>query len=114
MAITFESINGALKRAIGTKAGEYKIAITKTAGPSSYATGGFDATVGSLGTVIAAIVIPDSGYLADVDYANSSGNTLKIKAYYFDYDASADGAAVEVAPTTNLNSVNFTIIAFGW
>jgi len=114
MAITFESVNGALKRAIGTKAGEVKVAITRTAGPSSYVAGGFDVTVGELGTVVAAIVLPDSGYLADVDYANSSGNTLKIKAYYFDYDAAADGAAIEVADTTNLNGVNFTIIAFGW
>lgn len=114
MAITFEEIKGALQKGIGVKAGEPKVVVTRVSGPASYTAGGFDATVGELGQVVAAIVIADSGYLADVDYANSSGNTLRIRAYYFDYAAAAAGAAIEVAAGTDLSGVNFTIIAFGW
>lgn len=114
MAITWENIKGALKRAIGGIAGEPRMVVTRTAGPSSYSTGGFDYTVGELSEIIAAFVIADSGYLADIDFANSNKNTLRIRAYYFDYDASADAAAIEVAAGTDLSGVNFVVIAFGW
>lgn len=112
MAITFETMYGALKK--GFSAGDVKVAVTKTTGPASYSTGGFNVTVGGLGEIVAAIVVADGGYLAEVDYANSSGNILKVKARYFDYDAAADGNAIEVAATTDLSGVNFYVIAFGW
>lgn len=114
MAITWEDVKGALKRAIGKRAGEPKMVVTRTAGPSSYSTGGFTFTVGDLSNIVSGFVICNGPYLAEIDWANSSGNTLKIKVYYFDYDATADGAAIEVAATTNLSSVYFTVVVFGW
>jgi len=84
-----------------------KLHVGTTAGPASYATGGFAYDTG-LNSIDAVIVLADSGYMAAYDTANS-----KIKAYYFDYNATADGAAIEVAATTNLSGVTFTVIAVG-
>ena len=106
MAITFEDVKGALQRATKAKAGEFKVALTRSAGPSSYSTGGFDVTVGELSTIVAALPIASDGYTAEVDYANSSGNTLKIKV-----NASA---GTEVTGGTNLSGVYIYILAFGW
>lgn len=106
MAITWEDIKGALGKAIGRKAGEPKIVITRTAGPASYATGGFTFTVGDLGSINSGFVIGANGYTADIDWANSSGNTLKIKAY--------TGAGTEVTAGTDLSSVYFTVVVVGW
>ena len=43
---------------------------------------------------------PTSGYVFEYDYTNS-----KIKAYWCDYDAAADGAMTEVTDTTDLSGV---------
>jgi len=114
MAIEFEEVKGALRRPIGIRAGEPKMVVNRVAGPTSYAAGGFDVTVSELGEVIAGFVIAGGGYLAEIDWANSSKNKLRVKAYYFDYDAAGDGAAIEVADGTDLSGVYFTIVAFGW
>lgn len=89
-----------------------KLSVYKGTGPSSYSTGGFDVDTG-LSNIDFAIAQIDGGYLAQIDWANSSGGTLKIKVYYFDYDASADGVATEVPATTDLSSNNVTVIAVG-
>ena len=85
--------------------------IVETTGPSSYSSGGFTVSVGKLRIVKHANVELSGGYVGEV--ASISGNTLTIKAYYFDYDASADGAAVEVADGTDLSSVTVKVIAWG-
>jgi len=102
----FETIAGALKRPTEKKAGEVKCVVTRTAGPASYASGGFDATVSELSEVISAIVVAEKGYGAEIDWGNSSGNKLRIVAY-----SSAD---TEVTAGTDLSGVYFTIIALGW
>ena len=106
MAITWEDVKGALKRGIGKRAGEPRIVVTRSAGPSSYTTGGFDVTVGELGEIVSGIVTADGGYLAEIDWANSSKNTIRIKVY--------SGAATEVTGGTDLSGVYFNIVVFGW
>jgi len=106
MAITWEDVKGRLRRPFGKKAGEPKVVVKRVAGPSSYATGGFDVTVEELSEIIAGFVVAGSGYTADIDFANSDKNKLRIIAY--------SAADTEVTAETDLSGVNFTIIAFGW
>jgi len=106
MAITWEDVKGKLDRPIGKKAGAPKVVVKRVAGPSSYATGGFDVTVEEFSEIIAGFVVAGSGYTADIDFANSDKNKLRVIAY------SAAGA--EVSAGTDLSGVSFTIIAFGW
>jgi hypothetical protein len=113
MAITWEDIKGALKRAIGRGrlAGEPGMVVTRTAGPASYVTGGFDVTVGELSEIQAAVVIAGGGYTADIDLANSDKNKLRVVVYQTD---TTTGAPTQVGAGTDLSGVYFTIIAFGW
>ncbi len=89
------------------------VVMKTTAGPASYTTGGFDVVIGELGRIKNAMVQCDGGYLAHIDWSNSSGNKLRVVVEYFNYPATAAGAAEEVAAGTNLSSVNFTILAGG-
>jgi len=91
--------------------GKYKIYAGNTAGPSSYPSGGFDVQITGLSKVHAAVVIAGGGYLAEV--ASISGNTIKVKVNYFDYDAAGDGTAIEVPSGTDLSGVTFYVIAIG-
>lgn len=80
---------------------------------SSYATGGESLDFTSAGldmfrTVLGVLVETKSGYLFEYDYTNK-----KVKAYRFDYDAVADGAAIEVANTTDLSAVT-GVRVFAW
>jgi len=88
------------------------IAKATSSGPSSYSSGGFDVTVTDLRKVEEVLCVrSDSGYLCEV--ASTTNNVVKVKAYYFDYDATADGAAIE--PTgADLSGVTFTVIAIGY
>jgi len=104
MAITVETIKGTLKKP--QTHDHTKIIMKRTAGPSSYSTGGFDFTIGELGTIKNGLVHATGGYIAEIDWANSSGNTLKIKAY--------SGAGTEVSGGTDLSSVYFTVIVAGY
>ena len=85
--------------------------MTKVLGPTSYTAGGFDVRISELGHVYNAVVNASGGYIAEV--ASISGNVVKIKVYYFDYDATADGPAIEVPDGTDLSGVSFTIFAEG-
>lgn len=81
---------------------------------NSYATGGDTlnlATALGVDKILRAILTVQSGSSQYIlRYDNTNG---KVKAYYYDYDAAADGAAIEVAATTDLSSVtaDATVIA---
>jgi len=86
-----------------------KLYITQVSGPSSYSAGGF--TVDHpFSRVSHAIAIASGGYIAE---ASVSGNTVTVKVYYFDYDAAADGTAIEVPDGTDLSGVTITVIIIG-
>ena len=77
---------------------------------SSYPTGGETLDLSKLIPVTLEFLfaLPASGYFFEYDLTNK-----KLKAYYFDYDAGADGAAIEVANTTDLSAVSTTFFAVG-
>lgn len=79
---------------------------------SSYPTGGEDFDLSSYFSkgVVGVIPFPQDGYVFEYDNENE-----KIKAYYADYDASSDGALIEVADGTDLSSitgVNFVALGY--
>ena len=86
------------------------IATASSSGPTSYSAGGFDITVGDVKAIDQVIAIfNDGGYLTEP--ASVSDNTVTVKVYYFDYDATADGAATEASG--NLSTVTFTVVVIG-
>lgn len=92
-----ENAPNGLQRAIGT-----------IAGPASYAEGGFSADVETdlgLGGAPSAVVVQSSNGLPCTWVG---GATKKIKVF----GAVASNAAAELANTTNLSTVTFTIIAY--
>lgn len=82
-----------------------KISIGTSAGPSSYATGGFTYSTG-LTTVDVSVVSANGGYVA---YYNAT--TGKIVVYWT--GATTSAVLAEVTATTNLSGVTFTVIAIG-
>ena len=91
--------------------GQLKVVAESVSGPASYPSGGFSVAFDELRQVHAAIVIAGGGYLAEV--AGVSGNTVTIVVRYFDYDAAADGVAIEIPAGTDLSAVSFWVIAIG-
>jgi len=89
----------------------YKIAIGKFSGPASYSSGGFTVTFPTLRKIHHAIIFTSKGYAADI--ASISGNSITVIAMYYDYDAAADGPAIEVASGTDLSGVEFTVLVVG-
>lgn len=74
---------------------------------SSYPTGGESISLPF--TPVLVIIAPTSGYVFEWDYDNN-----KIKAFYADYDAVADGVLIEVADTTDLSALDdVRFVAFG-
>jgi len=89
------------------------IAVVTSAGPASYSAGGFSVTLSELRKVESVIaVFSNAGYLCEG--SPGTANDVTVKVYYFDYDATADGAAIEVAGGTDLSGVTFTIVAVGF
>jgi hypothetical protein len=79
---------------------------------SSYPTGGEDFDVSNYFSkgVRKVLFSPKSGYVFEYDKDNK-----KIKAFYADYDASADGALIEVADTADLSGVtDVDFVAIGY
>lgn len=80
---------------------------------SSYTTSGdaFTANDFALGEIVS-IGIEDAatstGFLVNVDYTNS-----KFKAFYFDYDAAADGAAIEAAAASDIGTYRVRVVGTG-
>jgi len=84
-----------------------------TAGPASYAAGGFSVTLGDLKRVESVLFVgSNGGYLCEEN--GITNNTVTVKVYQFDYAATAAGPAVEVPDATDLSGVNFTVIAIGF
>jgi hypothetical protein len=81
---------------------------------ASYPTGGEALTSANLGfgdssTRLVVIALQAGGYTFEYDRANA-----KLKAFYYDYNNAADGAALEVPDTTNLSTVTgVTLLTFG-
>lgn len=78
---------------------------------SSYPTGGEALTASDLSLAALDIVLAENaaGYSFEYDYTNS-----KLVARYFDYNAVADGAAIEVPDTTNLSTLSgVRVLAIG-
>lgn len=78
----------------------------------TYATNGLALTASlfgfRVGKIDAVFAQPASGYVFEWDAANS-----KLKAFYADYDAGADGALIEVASGVNLAAVVTRAVAYG-
>jgi len=81
-------------------------------GPASYTAGGFSHTISNVSVVDAILAASATGgYKVDAAAITVSGNTLTIPVYYYDYDAAADGAAIEVPDGTDLSGITITVIA---
>ena len=94
---------------IGLLADGSKLIKVTAAGPSSYDSSAGQGIVADVDYVDEVISAHAPGYL--IDNISVSGNAITVHWYYFDYDATADGAATEVADTTDLSGVTVTIIA---
>jgi hypothetical protein len=92
------------------RAGKKRQAVTLVTMDSSYPTGGEAITAAQLGlaTVDVAMCTTNTGHVAQYDKDNA-----KIKLYYADYDAVADGALIEVPAATDVSAVVVTVMAFG-
>lgn len=92
--------------------GDRWIQILKVDYDASYPTGGESLTKAELGFGKApdlVFAIPHKGFAFEYDKTNE-----KLKAFYADYDAVADGALIEVANTTNLSTLtDVPVIAIG-
>lgn len=97
-------------RVFVNKAGKKRQTVTEVALDSSYPTGGEAITAAQLGLsfVDAALCSSSTGHIARYDKTNA-----KIKMFYADYDAVADGALIEVPNTTDLSAVTVTVVAYG-
>lgn len=79
---------------------------------ASYPTGGETWDVSAYGSTVLgawqiAGTLDDEGFIARyVAAAAGAAATGILQAYWYDYDAVADGLAVEVANTTNLSAAN--------
>lgn len=93
-----------------TKAGKKRMVATEVTLDSSYPTGGEAITAAQLGLsrVDAVMCSTNTGHVAQYDKTNA-----KIKMYYADYDAVADGALIQVPNTTDLSAVTVLCLAFG-
>lgn len=89
-------------------AGKIKFAAVNVAGVSSYTNGsGDDYEVGELSNILTAIVqIDNNSYIAKIDWANSSGNKLKIQLFQI-------GTGSEVSGGTDISGDTITIYAMG-
>jgi len=85
---------------------------------NSYAAGGEPISASSQlpNKVHGGIVIKGAGgYVIEVEPQTNFGPTApKLRVYYADYDAAADGALIEVPTTTDLSSVSCHVRLFGY
>ena len=113
------TVVGRLAKALGLAG--YKLVVTNTTAPASYATGGFSVAVSELSTVnyaFAQAMNPGAaGYLALIK--SISGNTVTVQVYEVNQPVNEGGSATytvtikEVAAGTDLSGVTFNVIAVG-
>jgi len=98
---------------IGVTLDGKKIVYYSASGPSSYATGGSSITINDLNKVEAVLFAQlTGGYLVEATPGTTT-NTVTVKVYYFDYDASADGTAIEIPDGTDLSGKTLTLLVIG-
>lgn len=80
----------------------FKLLTGKIAFDDSYPTGGEALDLSNFFSRIISFIAfePTAGYIFIYDRTNK-----KVKVYYADYDAGADGALIEVADTTDLSAL---------
>ena len=96
------------------------VVVKETTGPSSYSAGGFNVTIGELEKVSKAIVqvIGGGEYLAQV--VSISGNVVTVKVRdNIEQEVAEGGSSTytiggEVSDGTDLSSVTFYVIAYGY
>ena len=99
---------GELAKPLG---GGLKLALLK-ATLGTYSSGGVSVTVEGFSKVYFAMA-QSSGPYTVVASASGSDNTITLAAYYYDYDAAADGTAIEVPDGTDLSSVTVGVLVVG-
>jgi len=78
----------------------------------TYTAGGVSTEITELKVVHDAYVMSVSGgYIGEA--TDISGRTFKIKIYYFDYDAAADGPAIEIPDGTDVTGMTVKVLVIG-
>ena len=91
------------------------IDVHEITGPASYTTGGDAITIASevASKVYGGWIISSDaeGYVFEVEQTSSSyaPGGLKLRCYYADYDAAADGKLIEIPATTDISGVTLTL-----
>jgi len=89
-----------------------KIVSVSTAGPSSYAAGGFSVRVPELNRIDAVIwAFITGGY--KIGGYSVSGNAVTVVIHYYNYPVTAAGPSTEVAAGTDLSGTTTTLIVIG-
>ena len=93
----------------------HKIAVTETAGPTSYATGGFTVTLDGISNISFASVVITNNPGNKLATWSVSGNTVTIKVYTIAADTSSGAiSATEDAAATDESSLTFAVFAVGY
>ena len=93
------------KQILGQLTNGLKVIEYSWTGPSSYTSGGVSVTIPAKKIVaVLSLRAVNAGYI--IEEKTVSGNSLTYVVRYFDYDATADGVAIE-ATGANLSGVTF-------
>ncbi|MEM2447841.1 MAG: hypothetical protein QXT14_02685 [Candidatus Bathyarchaeia archaeon] len=97
---------------IGLTADGKKIVARSTAGPSSYATGGFLVTIPELSHVHSILyAFITGGY--KIGGLTVSGNSVTVAVHQYNYPATSAGPSTEVSAGTDLSGQTVTLIVIG-
>jgi hypothetical protein len=103
LAIAYDGTSGGVSKDVTTVGSGVRFVTGQVDFDNSYPTGGEEMDISTMlnGADLKGVVFENkSGFVFEYDYTNS-----KVKAYYADYDAVADGALIQVAATTDLSAV---------
>ena len=79
--------------------------------PATYTAGGITINIVGGRIVDVQVLTPSvAGYLIEVPEDGKTESSFKVKLYYFDYDAAADGTAIEVPDGASLPSASIGFI----
>lgn len=94
---------------------KHKIAVTETAGPTSYTTGGFSITLDGISNIFFASVAITNNPGNKLATWSVSGNTVTVKVYTVTADTSSGAiSATEDAAGTDESSLTFAVFAIGY